>query len=71
MSRSVFFRALMCFLLWGLWTYQVRSGKVLGGFMRERVTEKEKPNLYFGIIAIQGFGFLVISIWLICDVFLS
>lgn len=71
MNLSLVLRFLLCLLLWGMWVYQVKTGKLLGGNWRVWTTEKERPKLFFAVVAIQGLGFLVGSIWLICDALLN
>ena len=67
MNVTVVFRFLLAFLLWGIWFYQLRTGKLIYGFGRVWTTEKEKPDLYSSVLALQGLGFLIGSILIIWD----
>lgn len=67
MNVGLVFGFFLTFLLWGIWFYQLRTGKLLYGFWRVWTTEKEKPDLYNSVLVVQGLGFLIGSILLIWD----
>jgi len=67
MNTSLGIGFLIALLLWGVWLYQIKSGKLLGGNWRVWTTEKERPGLYWAVVGVQGLGILLGTILLIRD----
>lgn len=67
MNVDLAFGFLIGLILWCVWFYQLRTGKLIYGLGRVWTTEKEKPDLYTLILGVQGLGFLIGSLLLIWD----